>query len=284
MIEPILSDEALLADITSAGQERDGVHVWWLGQSGYLLMRRGESLLIDPYLSDTLTAKYADTAMPHVRISRRVVDPSRLGFVSAVLSTHGHTDHLDPATLQSVARHAERPPIAVVVAAATEELARTRLGSVPAQVMPVDAGGRVEIGPFVAHAVPARHGEPLVDEQGRHTCLGYVIGVGGVRVYHSGDTLPHPPAIDALRGLGQAVDVALVPINGKLNNLDGQQAAELAAAVGAGLAVPCHYDLFAFNTADPEAMFLPACRRLGQSARVLRLGERLTVVPKELSR
>lgn len=284
MIEPLLSDEALLADIEWAAGEPHAVHLWWLGQSGYLLMHRGESLLIDPYLSDTLTTKYAGSATPHVRISRRVVDPSRLGFVSAMLSTHGHTDHLDPATLQAVAGHAAQPPMAVVVAAATEGLARERIGDSPARVVPVDSGERVEIGAFVVHAVPARHSEPMLDERGRHTCLGFVIGVGGVWVYHSGDTLPHPPATNAVRGLGQAVDVALVPISGKLNNLNGEQAADLAATVGARLAVPCHYDLFEFNTADPAAKFLPACARLGQPARVLRLGERLTWTGKEPER
>ena len=44
------------------------------------------------------------------------------------------------------------------------------------------------------------------------------------------------------------------------------------------LAVPCHYDMFEFNTADPDA-FTAECDRLGQPFRVLRNGERLSRDP-----
>jgi L-ascorbate metabolism protein UlaG (beta-lactamase superfamily) len=74
----------------------------------------------------------------------------------------------------------------------------------------------------------------------------------------------------------RGVDLALLPINGKLNNLDGAEAARLARLVEAQLAVPCHYDLFEFNTADPEA-FAAECERLGQPYRVLRNGERVSL-------
>ena len=79
-----------------------------------------------------------------------------------------------------------------------------------------------------------------------------------------------------------AVDVALLPINGRAperrvaGNLDGPEAARLARDVGARLAVPCHYEMFTFNTAPPDA-FLAACAALGQPCRVLRAGERCTV-------
>jgi L-ascorbate metabolism protein UlaG (beta-lactamase superfamily) len=56
-------------------------------------------------------------------------------------------------------------------------------------------------------------------------------------------------------------------------NLAGSEAAELAHDIGAKLAIPCHYDMFEFNTAPPDA-FADACRRLEQPFRVLRCGER----------
>src|SRR2546430_9285041 len=45
-----------------------------------------------------------------------------------------------------------------------------------------------------------------------------------------------------------------LPINGDLpernvaGNLDGREAANLASDIGARLAVPCHYEMFEFNT------------------------------------
>ena len=62
-------------------------------------------------------------------------------------------------------------------------------------------------------------------------------------------------------------------------NLWGDEAAELAHAIGARLAVPMHFELFAFNTEPPDA-FVDACARLGQPQRVLRAGERLSVMPR----
>jgi L-ascorbate metabolism protein UlaG (beta-lactamase superfamily) len=248
--EPYLADDAFLADVEGARSE-PGIHVWWLGQSGFLVGCDGRHLLVDPYLSDSLTAKYAGTETPHVRMTRRIVAPERLAFVDVVLSTHGHTDHLDGETLRAVGAP-------VVAPAGTVALARERTAG---DVTGISEGESVDAGGFRIEAVPATH-------PGEH-CVGYVIASGQRRLYHSGDTTSVDPVV-------REVDVAFVPINGKLDNLDGPEAARLAHTVAAALAVPCHFDMFAFNTATPDA-FVAECERLGQPYRVLRNGERLTL-------
>ena len=76
--------------------------------------------------------------------------------------------------------------------------------------------------------------------------------------------------------------MALLPINGNkperrvAGNLNGTEAAALARAMDARLVVPCHYDMFTFNTENPDE-FVAACERLEQGCRVMRGGERLTV-------
>ena len=62
-------------------------------------LRDGVCIAIDPYLSDSLTHKYATTNKPHVRMTARVVDPALLAMVSVVTSSHNHTDHLDAETI-----------------------------------------------------------------------------------------------------------------------------------------------------------------------------------------
>ena len=96
-----------------------------------------------------------------------------------------------------------------------------------------------------------------------------MITAGRRRIYHSGDTTWVDPGV-------RGVDLALVPINGKLGNLDGPEAARLAHMVEAALAVPCHYGMFEFNTASPDA-FAAECERLGQRYRLLENGERLSL-------
>ena len=66
MIEPALQDDALLADIAAASRELDRFHLWWLGQSGFLVHWQGHFALLDPYLSDSLTQKYASTDKPQI--------------------------------------------------------------------------------------------------------------------------------------------------------------------------------------------------------------------------
>ena len=80
MIKAFQKDEALLADIKKALQNPTGFHLWWLGQSGYLLQWQGKHLLIDPYLSDSLTKKYAETDKPHIRMGERVIAPEKTRF------------------------------------------------------------------------------------------------------------------------------------------------------------------------------------------------------------
>ncbi len=93
MIEPVLQDDAFLEDISRSKSEPDKLHLWWLGQSGYLIQWQNHHLLIDPYLSDSLTKKYAGTNKPHVRMTERGMPPKRLDFIDVVTSSHNHTDH-----------------------------------------------------------------------------------------------------------------------------------------------------------------------------------------------
>ena len=101
MITPKLAHDALLQDIRNSSAE-DHFSVWWLGQSGFLIKWQNSFLLFDPYLSDSLTRKYADTDKPHVRMTELAIDPNRLDFVDVVTSSHNHTDHLDGETLTAL--------------------------------------------------------------------------------------------------------------------------------------------------------------------------------------
>ena len=280
MIEPLLSDDAFLADVESTAGSMHHLDLWWLGQSGFLAQHKRTRILLDPYLSDSLTRKYAGTNKPHVRISRRVVDPRRLRQISIITSTHGHTDHLDAETLAAI-HEADRNDAApshprLVAPIAIQTLAEQRFGSELTAAM--DAYESTTLDDVVVRSVPSAHPQLARDDRGRHLYLGYIIQIGPFTVYHSGDTMVFPGMqqmlIEQSRG---NIDVAILPINGKVDNMNGVDAAQLAHAIGAKLVVPCHYDLFEFNTADPHDLFVPECERIGQPYRVLGLGERLSL-------
>ena len=50
----------------------------WLGQAGFVLRLGGHTVVIDPYLSDSLAAKYAGTLFEHNRAFSPPVDPTEL--------------------------------------------------------------------------------------------------------------------------------------------------------------------------------------------------------------
>lgn len=274
MIKPLLQDDAFLADVTRTRDDRSGaMRMWWLGQSGFLLQWQGRHLLMDPYLSDSLTAKYANTQKPHVRMTERVVAPERLAFVDLVTSSHNHTDHLDAETIMPLLA-AARHEVSVLVPAANRAFAAKRLNMDPGALLAIDAGQSIERKGFDISAVASAHDKMETDEKGRFVYLGYVVRAGSWTVYHSGDTIVYDGMAKILGP--HEIDVAILPINGKLGNMDGLDAARLARDAGAKLVVPCHYDMFEFNTATPEA-FVAECEQLGQPYRVLRGGERLTL-------
>jgi L-ascorbate metabolism protein UlaG (beta-lactamase superfamily) len=277
VIEPVLADDALIADVRRSRDETAGFRLWWLGQSGFLVQHAGRHLLLDPYLSESLTKKYAATDKPHVRMTRRTIDPSRLDFVDLVTCSHGHTDHLDGETLRPLRR--ANPSLAIVIPEAIRAIAVERVGGEASGLLGLDDGGDVEVHGFRVTAVPAAHEDIEHDEAGRCRHLGYVVRFGAFSLYHAGDCIPYESQVERLRP--HAVDLALLPINGRAperrvpGNFTGPEAAALAHAIGARLAIPCHYEMFEFNTASPEA-FRTEAARLGQPCRVLRCGERFS--------
>jgi L-ascorbate metabolism protein UlaG (beta-lactamase superfamily) len=285
MIEPVLSDDAFLADVEStlSGDLLGQLHLWWLGQSGFLIQHDGAGLLLDPYLSESLTTKYANTDKPHVRMTRRVIDPARLApYADFVTSSHNHTDHLDADTLRPLiaAQAAEElNPFRLVIPEANRAFVMDRLGTPYEHVTGLDDGQTAEVYGIPFTGVAAAHEAVERDEAGRCKFLGYVMRLGRWTVYHSGDTVVYDGMVERLRPLN--IDLALLPINGRAperrvaGNLSGTEAARLANDIGAKLVIPCHYEMFEFNTATPDE-FAAECERLGQPYRVLRAGERYT--------
>jgi L-ascorbate metabolism protein UlaG (beta-lactamase superfamily) len=280
MIKPVLSGDALAAEIDHA-DPGNGLLIWWLGQSGFLVKGVSGRVLFDPYLSDSLTAKYEHTDKPHVRMTALAIPPGMLHSIDIVTSSHNHTDHLDADTLTAVL--AANPTASLVIPEANRAFVAERISCDVGLPLGLTDGQSIAIGNIVIHAVPAAHEKIDRDGNGRCRYLGYVVQFGGLTVYHSGDTLRYLQMAELLRPF--AIDVAFLPINGNrperrvAGNMLGDEAAQLAHDIGARLAIPCHYEMFEFNTEPPD-LFVETCRSLGQPHQVLRCGERLSIGPK----
>ena len=280
MLKPFLQDDAFLEDVARAKEDSDRLHVWWLGQSGFLVQWHDSHLLLDPYLSDSLTKKYANTNKPHVRMTERVVAPERLDFVDVVTSSHNHTDHLDGETLIPLWK--TNPGLKMIVSRANLDFASERLQVSPEKLTPIRADREaVRLDPFVFSAIPSAHESLEQDENGDHRFIGLIVQVGRWTIYHSGDCVPYPGLADRLRNWD--IDLALLPINGRdpargvAGNFNAEEAAQLGKDIHARLVVPCHYDMFEFNTVSPME-FTDVAKRIGQPYRLLQSGEQIEFV------
>jgi L-ascorbate metabolism protein UlaG (beta-lactamase superfamily) len=275
MIAKCKKDFELVAEMDAFLQDENHFYLWWLGQSGYLLQWKGKRILIDPYLSDSLTKKYLNTDKPHTRISELVIKPELLKNISIVTSSHNHTDHLDAETLIPVIKN--NPGIKFIIPEANRNFVAERVQCEKYFPIGLNDGQSVTIDEFTFHGIPAKHNEIDRDENGNCKYMGYVIEFGEYKIYHSGDTLWFDEMVDLLKPFN--VDVALLPINGNkperkvAGNLNCKEAAALGKAIGAKIVIPCHYDLFSFNTADVNE-FIREAEKINQPYKVLKGGER----------
>ncbi len=278
LLVPRKKDATFLNDVREAAKDTSHLHLWWLGQSGFLIQYQDKHLLLDPYLSDSLTKKYADTDKPHVRMTEQVIAPEKLDFIDVVTSSHNHTDHLDAETLIPLMQ--VNPDLKIVVSKANLEFAANRLQVSTERLTTITHSQPLNLEPFTLHVVPAAHEDLEKDNEGNHRFIGLIVNVGGYTIYHSGDTLLYDGMVDILKKW--QIDVALLPINernpkrGVAGNLSGTEAAQLAKDIGTKLVIPCHYDMFEFNTVSPDE-FIQEAKRLGQPYQVLQNGEGLTL-------
>jgi L-ascorbate metabolism protein UlaG (beta-lactamase superfamily) len=223
------------------------VTITWYGQAGFRIAGGDSRVLIDPYLSKRDNRRYPPVAAP-----------GEFADISLVLCTHEHIDHLDLGFLLEFAAVNDEAkivvPAPVLDVAVSGGLSQDRLiGAVPGQVL--------RDRDVTVHPLPALHGvgddKPVAYEflDGRY--LGYVLEIGGIRFFHSGDGLVYPELAPSLREL--APDVLMLPINGRdfmresaglVGNMNEAEAAWLAAEVGPEYVIPMHYEMFVGNTGD----------------------------------
>jgi L-ascorbate metabolism protein UlaG (beta-lactamase superfamily) len=216
--------------------------VTWLGQAGFRFEAAGVRILVDPLFSE--------------HEGRRYPPPPVEDDVDWLLVTHEHLDHFDPPSLRAVAERS--PRLTIVAPAPLEAMVRDAGGD--AAFVGVARGDRVSLGDAgSATVVPAVHAlHPRDGYSDDPRFVGYVIELDGVAIYHAGDTIADERVLAGLEGA--AVDVALLPVNGRgffrehrdlAGNLDARDAVALAARIGAKVLVPIHWDLFEGNTEHP---------------------------------
>jgi L-ascorbate metabolism protein UlaG (beta-lactamase superfamily) len=185
-------------------------NIQWLGQSSIKISAEKTIVYVDPW-------------------KIRQPEPADM-----VLITHGHFDHMSPDDIDRVSK-----PGTVVVAPTD---CAEKIGKGTRAVKP---GDTVAIGGVSAEAVPAYNVNKDFHPPGNRW-VGYVITIGGRRIYHAGDT-DFIPEMEKLRD----IDVALLPVGGTYT-MDPQEAAMAANVIRPKVAIPFHYGSVVGSKADAE--------------------------------
>ena len=215
----------------------DGVQITWLGHDGFKL-KRDRVVYLDPY-------KLKDESEP----------------ADLVCVSHEHSDHLSLDDLKRVVT----PTTTIVTIPACEQAVQ---GLGPKAVRVVKPGDRLEVEGVGVEAVAAYNtskfrpsGQPF--HPAADGKVGFIVSLGGIRIYHAGDT-DHIPEMASAKG----VDVALLPVSGTYV-MTADEAIGACRAIQPKLAIPMHYGTIVGSAADAETF------RKGVSCRV----EVLTATP-----
>lgn len=198
--------------------------ITWLGQAGLLFESEKCTILIDPYLSDSV-------AKVQPKNYRRVpVDPSFFEKRPDVLIfTHDHLDHFDPETAPKFLERFE----GITVLAPTSAWNKARA-----------VGGNHNFVEFNRHTEWTEYGIRFTAVKAAHSdpyAIGVLIEDGTKTYYVTGDTLYNT---EIFADLPEHIDVVFLPVNGVGNNMNETDAGRFVKRIGAVKAVPIHVGMF----------------------------------------
>ena len=208
------------------------------GHSCFELSEGDTRILVDPFLKPN---------NPSAIASADEVDPTHIAI------SHGHADHMADAI--AVAERTGAHCVAIV------ELANWLEAHGAKQVSDPNLGGTVRFEWGWIKLVPAWHTstlpgseeQPYSAEHGISlgTAAGLLINIGGVTVYHCGDTcLFGDMKLIAERN---PADIALIPIGGHYT-MDPREAALALELLGVKRCVPCHWGTFPPLAGRPQEL------------------------------
>jgi L-ascorbate metabolism protein UlaG (beta-lactamase superfamily) len=231
------------------------------GHSCFELSEGDTTLLVDPFL------KPNNPAAIH---TAEEVNPTHIAI------SHGHADHM--ADSVGVATRTGAECVAIV------EIANWLEEQGVEKVHDPNLGGTVSFDWGWIKLVPAWHTSTIAGSAEAPfsptpgtvtgTPAGLLISIGGVTVYHAGDTcLFGDMKLIAERN---PVDIALLPIGGHYT-MDRHDAVVAVDFIGAGTVIPMHYDTFPPVETDSGAFKSEVESRTSSQVVLLKPGETSTV-------
>ena len=203
----------------------------WLGQSGLLFDFNGLKIMIDPYLTDSLS-KLDSEFTRKTKINRKLFRAKP----DIIILTNCHLDHADNASIEKLLKHMSRKKRATVLSCESvyDEIT-TAPSMAHANHIMFEKYSEWTVGNVNIQAVPAK-----TDDK---TAFGVVITdfTNNKKYYIAGDTLYNKQVID---NLPSDIYAAFLPINGEFGSMNVTDAKRFAEKIQARFCVPVHFGMF----------------------------------------
>ena len=198
--------------------------VTFLGQAGLLIETAQCTVMIDPYLSDSVVK------VNPANYRRVPVDPRFFDIrPDVMIFTHNHLDHYDPETAPEFFKR-YRGMTVLSPSSVWQEARQVAPGH---NYVQFDRHTRWTEYGLTFRAVKAAHSDSCA--------IGVIIDDGQKKYYITGDTLYNE---EIFADLPQDIDTVFLPINGVGNNMNMIDAAAFAKRTGARHVVPLHTGMF----------------------------------------
>jgi L-ascorbate metabolism protein UlaG (beta-lactamase superfamily) len=189
------------------------VKINWLGHASFIIEWKGKLIYIDPY-----------------------VLPKNPKLADYILITHDHFDHC--ANVEKIAKL----PTKIIATRACLPMLKGHI------IKAVGPNETIDFDTILIKTVPAYN--PAKSFHPKGSGVGYIIQLGGVRIYHSGDTEFIPEMNNLSR---ERITVALLACGGTYT-MDILQAIKAAKIIKPKIVIPMHYNYIRGTAADPQEL------------------------------
>ena len=213
------------------------IELKWLGHSGFFI-KNSRVIYIDPY---------------NIKESSEKAD--------LILITHSHYDHCSVADMKKIIKDGTR-----IVITADCQSKITRFDT-PIRMEIISPNQEKDFSGIKVSALPAYNTDKPFHPKDEGW-VGYLIKLGGVVIYHAGDT-DVIPEMQKLTGHKQKDKkfIALLPVGGRFT-MTCEEAFEAAKLIKPSLAIPMHYGSITGREEDAKE-FVELCKTENIDARIL---------------
>jgi L-ascorbate metabolism protein UlaG (beta-lactamase superfamily) len=209
-----------------------GIEIKWLGHAGFLI-KNDKVIYIDPF---------------NINCEEKA---------DLILITHSHYDHCSIEDLKKITK-----PESVILGPADIQ---SKIGQIGEGVnFRIMEPGRVEELGIKISAVPA-YNLGKVFHPKENNWMGYIVEIGGSRIYHAGDT----DKIPDMNGI--KADICFFPIGGKFT-MNADEATEAAEIIRPELVIPMHFGEIIGSEEDAKR-FVEKCKKININAFILDRGD-----------